>query len=120
MVQIYLIPLSTLSLTIPGLNFSEFKNEEKVCQQTKKKNNTMSQQWTIIAKFQGRISGLESQSKKDKDQVTTYTEDISNWMQLVNELQRKIEEAKQKKTEIKTSKLAYVEEKLLQEANIGL
>lgn len=48
------------------------------------------------------------------------TKNISNWTKQGEELQRKIEEEKQKKSEIETSWLASIEENLVQETNIGL
>lgn len=41
-------------------------------------------------------------------------------MKQVNDLQQKIEEAEKKKVGIETLKMAYVEEKLVQEAQIGI
>lgn len=38
----------------------------------------------------------------------------------MDELQQKIEEEEQQKTDIETSRLAFVEEKLVQEAKIGI
>lgn len=52
--------------------------------------------------------------------MATFTENISNGKKLVKEPQRKFEEEKQKKAQNETSRLAPIEEKLVQEANIGL
>lgn len=56
----------------------------------------------------------------DKDQIATYTEEISNWIKQVEKLHRKIKKAQQKKYEIENSKQASVEEKMIKKANINL
>lgn len=52
--------------------------------------------------------------------MAIYNENISRWTKQVEELQLKIEEERRKKTKIKTSRLAPINEKLVQEANIDL
>lgn len=54
------------------------------------------------------------------DQVAIYKANILSWTKQMHELQNKIEEAQQKKVEIKTSRLASVEEKLVQKTKIGI
>lgn len=80
----------------------------------------MLQKWNLVAQSHVRINGMKEHARKDKGQRATYTEEISNWTKQVEELHRKIKKAQQKIYEIKNSKQASVEEKMIQKANINL
>lgn len=49
----------------------------------------MSQQQDLVAQSQSRVNELEAKSKKDKDQVATYIEQITNLIKQVEELHQK-------------------------------
>lgn len=80
----------------------------------------MSQKWGLVTQYQGQNNELEAKAKEEKDQVATYNANILSWMKQMDELQQKIKEVEQKKFEIKTSKLASIEEKMVQEAKFGI
>lgn len=80
----------------------------------------MLQKWVLVAQSHVRINGLKEHARMDKDQIATYTKEISNWIKQVEELHRKIKKSQQKKYEIENSKQASVEEKMIKKANINL
>ena len=73
----------------------------------------MSRQWALVTQSQGRVNEFEARAKEGKDQVAICTKNIWNRTKQVDELQWKIEEVKQNKTKIETSRLAPIEEILV-------
>lgn len=72
----------------------------------------MHQQCDLITQYWGWINEIKAKGKEYKDHVETYNADILSWTKQMDELKNWRGR--------ETSRLTYVEEKMIQEANIGI